>query len=69
MNEYKVGDMPEQPKQPKVPVQRIKGIKWEDLPERVKVDLVTKTKRKFLTRNSLCPCGSFRRYKRCCMLK
>lgn len=68
MNEYKVGEMPQPPK----PMKRkpmIKGIKWDELPEPVKMDLVTKTRRKFLTRNSLCPCGSGIRYKRCCMLK
>ncbi len=69
MNEYKVGEMPEPPKPPKVPVQRIKGIQWGELPDPVKMDLVTKTKRKFLTRNSVCPCGSSLRYKRCCMSK
>jgi hypothetical protein len=69
MNEYKVGKMPEPPKTPKVPVQRIKGIQWGELPESVKRDLVTKTKRKFLTRNSMCSCGSRKRFKRCCMLK
>lgn len=68
MNEYKVGEMPA-PVEPMRRRSRIKGIKWDELPESVKIDLVTKTKRKFLTRNSPCVCGSGRRYKRCCGLK
>jgi len=51
---------------PKVPVQRINGIKWGEIPPHVREKLVMKTSRKFLTRNSACPCGSFRRYKNCC---
>jgi uncharacterized protein YecA (UPF0149 family) len=68
MNEYSVGELPEPP-MPRKQKQRINGIKWDDIPDQVKMDLVTKTKRKFLTRNSPCPCSSGRRYKRCCMLK
>ena len=62
-------DSPKPALPPKVPVQRINGFKWDDIPDQVKMDLVTKTKRKFLTRTSLCPCGSQKRFKRCCMLK
>jgi hypothetical protein len=60
---------PEAPKPvppPKKPVPRIKGIKWGEIPPHVREKLVMKTTRKFLTRNSACPCSSGKRYKRCC---
>ncbi len=62
---------PEAPKPvppPKRPVQRINGIKWGEIPPHVREKLCNKTTRKFITRNSACPCGKQppRRYKRCC---
>jgi uncharacterized protein YecA (UPF0149 family) len=51
---------------PKKPVPRINGIKWGEIPPHVREKLVMKTSRKFLTRNSACPCSSGKRYKRCC---
>lgn len=67
MNGYNVGEVPAQV-EPMRRRSRINGIKWDELPDKVKMDLVTKTKRKFLTRNSPCPCGRLplRRFKRCC---
>ena len=48
--------------------QLVNTIKIEHLSEKTR-DLVVKSKVKFITRNSSCPCNSGKRFKKCCMFK
>jgi len=48
--------------------QFIKPIELDNLSEKTR-DLLTKTGKAQISRNSKCPCGSNKRFKRCCMVK
>lgn len=44
--------------------QRVKVLENEDLPIKVRAELARRGG--YITRNSTCPCGSGRKFKRCC---
>lgn len=47
--------------------QIIRTLMLEDLPKRAR-RLVEAQRLNWITRNSCCPCGSGKRFKRCCLL-
>ena len=48
--------------------QVVHPIKMSSLPQRVQ-SAIKKTGRAWISRNSTCPCGSGKRFKRCCMME
>jgi len=47
--------------------QIVRPIELEEMSPRVR-ELVLSNRLQFVTRNSSCPCGSGKRFKRCCMV-
>lgn len=51
----------------RVPEKYLKAVLEENLSQEIR-DELAKGKTAFLGRNSPCPCGSMKRFKRCCMV-
>ncbi len=46
--------------------QLVRPVPFDELPASIQ-GIVTRTRLRWITRNSRCPCGSGKRFKRCCM--
>ncbi len=48
--------------------QLVRPVPFDELPASIQ-GIVTRTRLRWITRNSRCPCGSGKRFKRCCMTR